>query len=128
MATSSLVNIGGSSGNMAEDGFSTGNMSALPSWEGTKWAGITGYATGGYFKGPTLGIIGEGKDDEVALPLNRAVFSNIAEGIIRNSSDMEDSGGNLFQQNIYGDINTGADQEELFDDWGAMIRAGLRSK
>ena len=128
MATSSLVNIGGSSGNMAEGGFSTGNMNALPSWEGTKWAGITGYATGGYFKGPTLGIIGEGKDDEVALPLNRAVFSNIAEGIIRNSSDMEDSGGNLFQQNIYGDINTGADQEELFDDWGAMIRAGLRSK
>lgn len=128
MATSSLVNIGGSSGNMAEGGFSTGNMSALPSWEGTKWAGITGYATGGYFKGPTLGIIGEGKDDEVALPLNRTVFSNIADGIIRNSSNTEESGGNLFQQNIYGDINTGADQEELYDDWSAMIRAGLRSK
>lgn len=128
LATSSLVNIGGSNGNIAENGFSTGNMSALPSWEGTKWAGITGYATGGYFKGPTLGIIGEGKDDEVALPLNRAVFSNIAEGIIRNSTETEEGGGNLFQQNIYGDINTGADQEELFDDWGAMIRAGLRSK
>lgn len=128
MATSSLVNIGGSNGNIAENGFSAGNMSELPSWEGTKWAGITGYATGGYFKGPTLGLIGEGKDDEVALPLNRAVFSNIAEGIIRNSSETEESGGNLFQQNIYGDINTGADQEELFDDWGAMIRAGLRSK
>lgn len=128
MATSSLVNIGGSNGNMAEGGFSTGNMSALPSWEGTKWSGITGYANGGYFKGPTLGIIGEGKDDEVALPLNRAVFSNIADGIIRNNGNTEESGGNLFQQNIYGDINTGADQEELYDDWGAMIRAGLRSK
>lgn len=46
-------------------------------------------ATGGLVTGPTLSLIGEGNDNEAVLPLNQSVFSQIAQGIRRNS----DSGG-----------------------------------
>lgn len=83
---------------------------------------VNGYAKGGYFTGPTLGIIGEGADSEVALPLNRAVFNNIAEGIMN-------AGGNTASevtQNIYGDINNAADVDDLFEGLTNMVAAGLR--
>lgn len=80
------------------------------------------YAKGGYFTGPTLGIIGEGVDNEVALPLNRAVFNNIAEGIAmagaNNTAEVT--------QNIYGDINNAGDAKELFEELSSMVAAGLR--
>lgn len=85
-------------------------------------ADITGYAKGGYFTRPTLGIIGEGADEEVALPLNRAVFQNIADGIA-NAGGTET---NTVTQNIYGDINNAADVDELFADLSSMVAAGLR--
>lgn len=80
------------------------------------------YAKGGYFTKPSLGIIGEGADDEVALPLNRAVFRNIAEGIAEAGSGAN----NTVTQNIYGDINNAADVDELFDGLNAMVAAGMR--
>lgn len=83
---------------------------------------IGGYAKGGYFTRPTLGIIGEGADHEVALPLNRAVFENIADGIAAAGSTQNSS----VTQNIYGDINNAADVDELFADLSNMVAAGLR--
>ena len=83
---------------------------------------IQGYAKGGYFTRPTLGIIGEGVDDEVALPLNRAVFRNIADGIAENGTTQQ----NTVTQNIYGDINNSGDADSLFQDLSSMVAAGLR--
>ena len=80
------------------------------------------YAKGGYFTKPSLGIIGEGADSEVALPLNRAVFSNIAEGIVEAGQTTT----NTVTQNIYGDINNSADVDDLFDGLSSMVAAGLR--
>ena len=80
------------------------------------------YAKGGYFTKPSLGIIGEGADAEAVLPLNRAVFSNIAEGIAEAGS----TANNTVTQNIYGDINNAADVDDLFDGLSAMVAAGLR--
>ena len=85
-------------------------------------ASVPGYAKGGYFTRPTLGIIGEGADTEVALPLNRAVFNNIAEGIAEAGS----TANNTVTQNIYGDINSGADADDLFEELSSMVAAGLR--
>ena len=83
---------------------------------------VQGYASGGYFTRPTLGIIGEGADTEVALPLNRAVFNNIAEGIVEAGS----TSNNTVTQNIYGDINNAADVDDLFEGLSSMVAAGLR--
>jgi len=83
---------------------------------------VGAYAKGGYFTGPTLGIIGEGADSEVALPLNRAVFNNIAEGIVEAGS----SRNSTVTQNIYGDINDAADVDDLFEGLTNMVAAGLR--
>ena len=85
-------------------------------------AKIQGYAKGGYFTRPTLGIIGEDVDDEVALPLNRAVFRNIADGIAENGTTQQ----NTVTQNIYGDINNSGDADSLFQDLSSMVAAGLR--
>lgn len=84
---------------------------------------VKGYAKGGYFTRPTLGIIGEGKDHEVALPLNRSVFSNIAQGIKEHG----DNTNNTITQNIYGDINNQGSMEELFSDFSDIVIKGLRS-
>ena len=80
------------------------------------------YAKGGYFTKPSLGIIGEGAYDEVALPLNRAVFTNIAEGI----AEVGNTSSNTVTQNIYGDINNAADVDDLFEGLSTMVAAGLR--
>ena len=84
---------------------------------------VQGYANGGYFTRPTLGIIGEGADTEVALPLNRAVFNNIAEGIVEANGG---AANNTVTQNIYGDINNAADVDDLFEGLSSMVAAGLR--
>ena len=83
---------------------------------------VQGYAKGGYFTGPALGIIGEGVDNEVAMPLNRAVFNNIAEGIVEAGANRNAT----VTQNIYGDINDAADVEDLFEGLSNMVAAGLR--
>jgi hypothetical protein len=61
-------------------------------------------------------------DDEVALPLNRAVFRNIADGIAENGTTQQ----NTVTQNIYGDINNSGDADSLFQDLSSMVAAGLR--
>lgn len=43
---------------------------------------MIGLAKGGVVTGATTALIGEGADDEAVLPLNRSVFSQLAEGIV----------------------------------------------
>ena len=83
---------------------------------------VQGYAKGGYFTGPALGIIGEGIDNEVALPLNKAVFNNIAEGIVEAGANRNAT----VTQNIYGDINDAADVNDLFEGLSNIVAVGLR--
>ena len=50
-----------------------------------------GFAAGGIVTAPTFALIGEGKDKEAVLPLNRKVLSQISNGIFdsgRNSPDI----------------------------------------
>ena len=88
---------------------------------------VPGYASGGYFTKPLFGILGEGKDEEVALPLNRAVFENIADGIVNAGGGSNGSGATVQATlNNYGDINNGSDLEDMFIDLNSTIAAGLR--
>ncbi|WP_279127563.1 tape measure protein [Acidaminococcus fermentans] len=82
------------------------------------------YAKGGYFTRPLVGVLGDA-GDEVALPLNRAVFDSIAEGIV-NSSEANDNREVATTFNNYGDINNAADLEDLKDGFTDAVLAGLR--
>ena len=61
----------------------------------------------------------------MALPLNRAVFDSIAEGIT-NSSESTDSREMNTTFNNYGDINNAADLDDLMDGFTEAVLAGLR--
>ena len=65
-------------------------------------------ADGGLATGPTLAMIGEGRNREVVLPLSDKVFKGIAEGI---NGAGEKSGATI---NVYGDINSASDEERIF--------------
>lgn len=82
------------------------------------------YAKGGYFTRPLVGVLGDA-GDEVALPLNRAVFDSIAEGLT-NSSESTDSREMNTTFNNYGDINNAADLDDLMDGFTDAVLAGLR--
>lgn len=82
------------------------------------------YAKGGYFTRPLVGVLGDA-GDEVALPLNRAVFDSIAEGIV-NSSESTDNREVATTFNNYGDINNAADLDDLMDGFTDAVLAGLR--
>jgi tape measure domain-containing protein len=82
------------------------------------------YAKGGYFTRPLVGVLGDA-GDEVALPLNRAVFDSIAEGIV-NSSEATDNREVATTFNNYGDINNAADLDDLMDGFTDAVLAGLR--
>lgn len=88
-------------------------------------AKANGYAKGGYFTKPLFGILGDA-GDEVALPLNRAVFRNIAEGITEESNGESGNREVHAVLNNYGDINTGADMEDLLDEFNDSLASGLR--
>jgi hypothetical protein len=58
---------------------------------------VKGLAEGGKTTGPTFAMIGEGKDDEVVLPLNKKVYAEVGQGIAENSG----SAGGFKTANIY---------------------------
>lgn len=94
----------------------------------TAGIGAVGFASGGVVTAPTFALIGEGKDKEAVLPLNTRVLSRIADGIF-NAGDGSAPGGEIsIIQNNYGDINTGADREALFEDFSDIVLAGLRGR
>ena len=74
---------------------------------------LPGLANGGIVTAPTLALIGEA-GDEAVIPLSKM-------------GDMFSGGGQVNAvQNIYGDINTGADSDDLFNDFSSLVMSGLR--
>ena len=74
---------------------------------------LPGLANGGIVTAPTLALIGEA-GDEAVIPLSKM-------------GDMFSGGGQVNAvQNIYGDINTGADSDDLFSDFSSLVMSGLR--
>lgn len=87
--------------------------------------GIPKYASGGLFTRPMLGILGDGAEDEVALPLSQSVFQSIANGIVSASRD-GGNGGSSAVFNNYGDINTNTDLSEMWENFSQVISSGRR--
>lgn len=61
----------------------------VPGIGGMGWGGpgipeIPMLAKGGLVTGPTMAVVGEGTSPEAVLPLNRAVFDQVGEGIARS--------------------------------------------
>lgn len=99
---------------------------------------IAGFEKGGVVKGPTLGVIGEGQNDEAILPLSRDVFAGIGRGIAGALATMSPSpalaGANGIQIDMRGlydgaVINVRDDQDitriarETHDLWQSRMRA-----
>lgn len=95
--------------------------------EGTQVAGVGNVdfpevkmANGGVVTGPTAALIGEGRYDEAVLPLKPTLLDKLF------------GSGNSYQttvvanQNIYGDINTRDDEDDMFGGFNDMVLAGLR--
>lgn len=159
-------------------GLATGIMNT-----GTKAAAkINGFAKGGHVTKPTLAWVGEGRDDEMIVPINNSKRSQgllaqtaelmgfalsdsdnsftgqnvsfstaspvisqaptlslmgvsdangnsvIREGVYKDvfRGDTDNSTNVTATQNIYGDINTNVDADDLFDSFGDMLVARVR--
>jgi TP901 family phage tail tape measure protein len=76
--------------------------------------GVTAFASGGIVTAPTLALIGEAGEDEAVIPLSRL------------GDMLGDTGHGDITQIIYGDINTGADQDDVYSDFENAILNGLR--
>lgn len=124
-ATQSILGSSGQGGATGSGSFGSYNNNSFNDLGG--WIKPPGYAKGGYFKTAHIGIIGEGASDEVALPLNQTVFRNLASGIIAESGNMGSTNVNA-SLNIYGDINTGSDEEDIYDSFGSTILSAIRGR
>ena len=80
-------------------------------------AAPVGLASGGLVAGPTSAVIGEGKDKEAVLPLNKEVYSQIAGGIIDNVKSK--SGANNVFANIF-TVNGKVDESVFGASKGAL--------
>jgi hypothetical protein len=80
-------------------------------------------ATGGVATAPTLALIGEGRYSEAVIPLDGPVFDRFFAPLAG-----EEGGGTVYaSQNLYGDINTGSDEESLFASFNSHLINALRS-
>lgn len=84
--------------------------------------GSLAFASGGVITAPTFALMGEGKSDEAVIPLRKGIFADLL-GI---DTDDLGGGGTVVEQNIYGDINSAADINDLFAELNNAIAAGLR--
>lgn len=80
------------------------------------------FATGGIITAPMFALMGEGKSDEAVIPLRNGIFADLL-GI---DPDTLGGGGTVVEQNIYGDINSAADVNDLFAALNDMIASGRR--
>lgn len=82
---------------------------------------LPGMAKGGVVTGPTAALIGEGRYDEVVLPLKPSLLDKLFGGGDDNRQNTV-----VATQNIYGDINSRDDEDDLFGGFNDMVLAGLR--
>lgn len=94
-------------------GFSLGDNSLLNK--------LPGLAKGGVVTGPTAALIGEGRYDEAVLPLKPSLLERLFGGGDDNRQNTV-----VATQNIYGDINSRDDEDDLFGGFNDMVLAGLR--
>lgn len=113
VAVSKATAAGAALGKIAMKAFKTGDDS---SGEGK----IPHMAKGGVVTGPTAALIGEGRYDEAVLPLKPALLEKLFGGGNDNRQTV------VATQNIYGDINTRDDEEDVFGGFNDMVLAGLR--
>lgn len=96
----------------AEIGAAIGGMAGAT---GNATKGVRAMASGGIVTAPTLALIGEA-GDEAVIPLSK--MGDFFGG----------SGQVIATQNIYGDINTGADSDDMYSDFSAMVINGMRGR
>ena len=82
---------------------------------------LPGMAKGGVVTGPTAALIGEGRYDEAVLPLKPSLLDKLFGGGDDNRKNTV-----VATQNIYGDINSRDDEDDLFSGFNDMVLAGLR--
>ena len=78
-------------------------------------------AQGGVVTGPTAALIGEGRYDEAVLPLKPSLLEKLFGGGDDNRQNTV-----VATQNIYGNINSRDDEDDLFGGFNDMVLAGLR--
>lgn len=89
-------------------------------WGKTK-LNLPGFANGGVVTGPTAALIGEGRYDEAVLPLKPSLLEKLFGGGDDNRQNTV-----VATQNIYGNINSRDDEDDLFGGFNDMVLAGLR--
>lgn len=82
---------------------------------------LPGMAKGGVVTGPTAALIGEGRYDEAVLPLKPSLLERLFGGGDDNRQNTV-----VATQNIYGNINSRDDEDDLFGGFNDMVLAGLR--
>ncbi len=87
----------------------------------TKAWNLPHFANGGVVTGPTAALIGEGRYDEAVLPLKPSLLERLFGGGDDNRQNTV-----VATQNIYGDINSRDDEDDLFSGFNDMVLAGLR--
>lgn len=87
----------------------------------TKGWNLPHFAKGGVVTGPTAALIGEGRYDEAVLPLKPSLLDKLFGGGDDNRQNTV-----VATQNIYGNINSRDDEDDLFDGFNDMVLAGLR--
>lgn len=87
----------------------------------TKAWNLPHFANGGVVTGPTAALIGEGRYDEAVLPLKPSLLERLFGGGDDNRQNTV-----VATQNIYGNINSRDDEDDLFGGFNDMVLAGLR--
>lgn len=87
----------------------------------TKAWNLPHFANGGVVTGPTAALIGEGRYDEAVLPLKPSLLEKLFGGGDDNRQNTV-----VATQNIYGNINSRDDEDDLFGGFNDMVLAGLR--
>lgn len=103
------------------------NLSASTSGAIAAMTGLAAFARGGLVTGPVLGMVGEGKDEEMVLPLNSSTLgvlsSQLAEYLGYSTGGASSSSTEI---NLYGDINNQGDFQDVLDEINDAVSSGLR--
>lgn len=115
-AVGAAVAAGAALGKAAMKVFKTNDKS-----DGSGKSNMVGLAKGGVVTGPTAALIGEGRYSEAVLPLKPSLLDKLF-GV----GDDNRQNTVVATQNIYGNINSRDDEDDLFGGFNDMVLAGLR--
>nr|DAV91508.1 MAG TPA: tail tape measure protein [Caudoviricetes sp.] len=127
---SSAAGIGAASGTVTNLGSGAKSMSFGSGGEEFDWGyKETPFAAGGIVTGPVHALIGEKSYPEAVIPLRSSVLESIASFMI-GDSEVAMAGNTQVNAalNIYGDINTGSDEEDMYESFGITILSAIRGR